>query len=154
MASVTFPPLEQLLAHRPPMILISRMIFADELSSVCEVDIRPGLPFSSHEGIPSFVGIEYMAQSVGAFNGYKQFQVGKPIEVGFLLGTPRLTSFCERFTFGQTLRIEVKHVWGEDQLARFECCIKDASAGALLQQADLTVFKPANFDNFLQNLNK
>jgi predicted hotdog family 3-hydroxylacyl-ACP dehydratase len=154
MAEITFPSLDLLLPHRQPMILLTRMIEAEELRAACEVDIRPSLPFALADEMPAFVGIEYMAQSVAAFNGFKRYRTGQPIEVGFLLGTPKLTSFCKAFAFGQTLRIEVAHVWGEAQLARFECCIKDAKTGELLQQADLTVFKPENFDSFLNNLNK
>ena len=79
-------------------------------------------------------------------------RAGQPIEIGFLLGTPHFKSFCDSFRLGQTLRVEVKHVWGEDQLARFACVIKDASSGALLQQADLSVFKPTDLRALLKEM--
>ena len=41
MAAVQYPTLEQLLPHRPPMILIDRMIDATDTGSMCEVTIGP-----------------------------------------------------------------------------------------------------------------
>jgi predicted hotdog family 3-hydroxylacyl-ACP dehydratase len=154
MAKMTFPPMEQLLPHRQPMILLTRMVEAGAVTSVCEVDITPNTQFCDGEGVAAYVGIEYMAQAVAAFSGYQRHNNNQSIEVGFLLGAPKFKSHCRQFRLGQTLRVEVAHVWGESQLARFECAIKDAQTGELLQQAELSVFKPENLDTILQGLNK
>ena len=141
---MTFPPLDQLLPHRQPMILLTRMVGAGTTIGVCEVEIGPETLFCEGEGVAAYVGIEYMAQAVAAYSGYQRRCQGLPIEVGFLLGAPKFTSHCRAFLPGQTLRVEVAHVWGESQLACFECTITDAQTGALLQQAQLCVFKPEN----------
>ena len=145
---MTFPPLDQLLPHRQPMILLNRMVAADATTGVCEVDIGPDTMFGDHEGVPAYVGLEYMAQVVAAYSGYQLHCQSLPIVVGFLLGAPKFTSHCRFFLPGQTLRVEAAHVWGESQLARFECAITDAQTGALLQQAELSVFKPENLAAF------
>ena len=144
MANETYPAMEQLLPHRPPMILLDRMVAAKDKESTCEVTIGLQTLFLETSGVPSYVGIEYMAQAVAAHGGYNSYQAGEPIDVGFLLGTPRLQSFCRFFEVGQTLRVHVTHIWGDHELMRFQCTITNASTGTLLQQADLNVFKPKN----------
>ena len=149
---MTFPPMEQLLPHRQPMILLTRMIEVSATTSVCEVVISPNTQFCDGEGVAAYVGIEYMAQAVAAFSGYQRYHNDQSIEVGFLLGAPKFKSHCRQFWLGQTLRIEVAHVWGDSQLARFECAIRNAQTRELLQQAELSVFKPESLDIILKRL--
>ena len=152
MSPLTFPPLTDLLPHRPPMLLLDRMVAAGETHAVCEVLIRADGPFCEAAGVPAYVGIDYMAQTVAAYSGWQRRSAGQPIEIGFLLGTPQFQSFCDWFRLGQTLRVEVTHTWGDDQLARFGCTISDAQTGALLQQADLSVFKPTDLRAALEKM--
>ena len=152
MSALTFPPLTELMPHRPPMLLLDRLVAAGETHAACEVGLRADGPFCGAAGVPAYVGIEYMAQTVAAFSGWQRRCAGQPIEIGFLLGTPQFQSFCDGFRIGQTLRVEVTHVWGGDQLARFSCTISDAQTGALLQQADLSVFKPTDLRAALEKM--
>jgi predicted hotdog family 3-hydroxylacyl-ACP dehydratase len=154
MVQMTFPPLEQLLPHRSPMILLTRMVESTATTAACEVDIRPETQFCDGESVAAYVGIEYMAQAIGAFSGFQCRRNGQPIEVGFLISVPEYRSYHPSFKVGQTLRVEVTHAWGENQVARFQCTIKDAQNGKLLQQAELSVFKPESLDTMLQGLNR
>jgi predicted hotdog family 3-hydroxylacyl-ACP dehydratase len=154
MAAVQYPPLEQLLPYRPPMILIDRMIDATDTGSTCEVTIRPQTLFIEPEGVPAFVGLEYMAQAVAAYGGYKSYRAGEPMAIGFLLGTPQLKTYCQFFDCGQTLQIQVTHVWGDDELRQFHCTIQDALTGKLLQQAELNVFKPQDLQSYLHGIGR
>jgi predicted hotdog family 3-hydroxylacyl-ACP dehydratase len=154
MAAVQYPPLEQLLPYKPPMILIDRMIDATETGSRCEVTIRPQTLFIEPEGVPAFVGLEYMAQAVAAYVGYKSFLAGEPMAIGFLLGTPLLKTYCQFFDCGQTLQIQVTHVWGNNELMQFHCTIQDTLTGKLLQQADLNVFKPQDLQSYLHGIGR
>jgi predicted hotdog family 3-hydroxylacyl-ACP dehydratase len=149
MAAVQYPPLEQLLPHRPPMILIDRMIHATDTGGMCEVTIGPQTLFLELAGVPAFVGIEYMAQAVAAYGGYKSYLASQPVVVGFLLGTQQLKTYCQFFDLGQMLHIQVTHVWGYNQLMQFHCTIQDATAGELLQEAELNVFKPKDLQSYL-----
>ena len=152
MAAAHYPPIEQLLPHRPPMILIDRMVDATETGSTCEVTIEPQTLFLEPAGVPAFVGLEYMAQAVAAYGGYRSYLAGEPVAVGFLLGTPQLQTSCQFFDIRQTLRIQVTHVWGENELMQFHCTIQDASTGKLLQQAELNVFKPKDLQSYLHGV--
>jgi predicted hotdog family 3-hydroxylacyl-ACP dehydratase len=131
------------------MILIDRMVDATERGNTCEITIGPQTLFLEPTGVPAFVGLEYMAQAVAAYGGYRSYLAGEAVAVGFLLGTPQLKTFCQFFEVGQTLHIQVTHVWGDHELMQFHCAIYDASTGALLQQAELNVFKPKDFQSYL-----
>jgi predicted hotdog family 3-hydroxylacyl-ACP dehydratase len=154
MAAVRYPPIEQLVPHRPPMILIDRMIDATETGSTCEVTITPQTLFIESAGVPAFVGLEYMAQAVAAYGGYKSYLAGEPMALGFLLGTPQLTTYCQSFHCGQTLQIQVTHVWGDSELMQFHCTIQDALTGKLLQQAELNVFRPQDISSYLHGIGR
>lgn len=145
-----YPPIEQLLPHRPPMILIDRLVQTDGATTVCEVTIGPHSMFLQAAGVPAFVGIEYMAQTVAAHGGYQSYLEGQPIVVGLLLGTRRLETTCQFFELSQTLRIEVTHIWGKHELMRFRCRITNAVSDARLQQAELNVFKPKALQSYLK----
>ena len=54
MAAVQYPPIDQLLPHRAPMILIDRMIDATDAGSRCEVTIVPQTLFIEPGGVPAF----------------------------------------------------------------------------------------------------
>jgi predicted hotdog family 3-hydroxylacyl-ACP dehydratase len=147
-----YPPLEQLLPHQPPMILIDRLLEATEQETVCEVTITPESMFLEAVGVPAFVGLEYMAQSVAAHIGYQHYLAHEPITVGLLMGTRRLETACQCFALGQTLRIHVSHVWGTLELRRFRCTITAALTGIVLQHAELHIFKPNNVQSYLEEV--
>jgi predicted hotdog family 3-hydroxylacyl-ACP dehydratase len=136
------------------MILIDRMIDATETGSTCEVTITPQTLFIESAGVPAFAGLEYMAQAVAAYGGYKSYLAGKPMALGFLLGTPQLTTYCQFFHCGQTLQIQVTHVWGDNELMQFHCTIQDALTGKLLQQAELNVFRPQDVSSYLHEIGR
>ncbi|MGE3538580.1 MAG: 3-hydroxylacyl-ACP dehydratase [Candidatus Tectimicrobiota bacterium] len=152
MATMCYPPIEQLLPHRPPMILLDRLVQVTAGTSTCEVTIRPESLFLEPSGMPSFVGLEYMAQAVAAYGGYQAYLAGEPVAVGFLLGTSALQSACQFFDLGQTLWIQVTHVWGDHELMQFHCTITDAASGRPLQEADLNVFKPKDLQAYLSRM--
>jgi predicted hotdog family 3-hydroxylacyl-ACP dehydratase len=145
-----YPPIEQLLPHRPPMILLDRLVQTHGATTLCEVTIGPHSMFLQAAGVPAFVGIEYMAQAVAAHGGYRSYLEGEPIVVGLLLGTRRLDTTCQFFELGQTLHIEVSHIWGKHELMRFRCAITNAVSATRLQQAELNVFKPKALQSYLE----
>ena len=147
-----YPPIEQLLPHRPPMILIDRLVWTNGVATVCEVSIRPHSMFIQAVRVPAFVGIEYMAQTVAAHGGYQSYLEGQPVAVGLLLGTRRLETRCQFFELGQTLRIEAIHIWGQHKLMRFRCTITHAVSNIRLQQAELNVFRPKAIQSYLEEI--
>jgi len=142
-------PIEDLLPHDHPMILLDGMVEADRNHNICSLLIRPGIMFCDDRGVPAFVGIEYMAQAVAAHGGYLGYLDGEPVRIGFLLGSPRFVSHVARFPLGQELLVEVVREWGDAELMRFACSIRDKGDGRLLQEAGLNVYHPKDLEDYL-----
>lgn len=149
MAQTMNLPIHSLVPHEGTMSLLDTLVTADETGSACTLEIRPGATFSDEHGVPALVGIEYMAQAIAAQGGYLAQLKGDPAPVGFLLGTPKLTSNVCHFPFGSHLRIEVAKDWGDDEMMHYVCRILDHTDGRLLMEAGLNVFQPRDLPSYL-----
>ncbi len=63
------PDIRSLVPHAGPMVLLDRVISVDEDSLLAEVRIRSDSLFCNIDGVGAWVGIEYMAQAIGAWRG-------------------------------------------------------------------------------------
>lgn len=135
--------MDTLVAHAGRMRLLDRMVSADATGMITELTVREDDLFCVDGSVGGWVGIEYMAQSVAAWAGWRARQIGQEPVVGFLLGTRRYESHRPRFRVGETLRITVREQFQADNgLGQFACTIEvDAQQVA---SAALTVFKPAD----------
>lgn len=139
--SEPLPAIETLVPHRPPMLLLSRVlnVHGDEL--VAEVVVDAGGAFGNGLQVPAWVGIEYMAQAVAAWAGQRSLRRGGTAKLGFLLGTRRYHAHCAAFEHGRRLQVEVRcEVLGDNGLGAFSCRICDAAA--VLAEAQLSVYEP------------
>ena len=69
--------------------------------------------------------------------------------LGLLVGTRRYNALCERFDAGAALRVHaLRRFEAENGLASFDCRIVDERE-ALLAEATLTVFQPADGAAFI-----
>ena len=143
------PDIRSLVPHAGPMVLLDRVISADEDSLLAEVRIRSDSLFCNTDGVGAWVGIEYMAQAIGAWAGYTAQLRGEPVKLGFVLGTRRYECSRPIFTLGSLLRVHVLRVFqDENGLGSFECSI-DSEEGRVAT-AIITVFQPPNIDDYLQ----
>lgn len=139
------PHIRTLLPHSGPMVLLDRVLAIEDESLCAEVLIRDNSLFCVNGAVGAWVGLEYMAQAIGAYAGYRSQQRGEPVRIGYLLGTRSYDSKQPCFTVGSCLKIHVKRVWqGEDGLASFDCHI-DGETG-LLAKATVTVFQRPDDD--------
>jgi len=137
------PDIRSLVPHSGTMVLLDRVISADENTLCAEVVIRPDSLFYADGGVGAWVGIEYMAQAIGAYAGYRARLRGEPVKIGFLLGTRRYESRAPVFLQGSVLKIYIKRVLeSENGLASFDCHIDDDSGE--LTSASVTVFQPVD----------
>src|SRR6185369_5593006 len=86
-SSAPFPPLADLVPHRPPMLLLDRVLAYSNEAVSCEVNIRPDSPFVEGALVPAVVALEYMAQAVAAFAGLTARIEKKEFRLGLLLGS-------------------------------------------------------------------
>jgi predicted hotdog family 3-hydroxylacyl-ACP dehydratase len=116
-------PIGELLPHGPEMTLIERLAEYSPERSVATVTITPQSRFVEADGVPAWVGIEYMAQTIAAHAGYEGRLRGKPPAIGFLLGTRAYRSDIGVFPLGATLTISVEPLVADAKLAAFQCAI-------------------------------
>lgn len=143
--------MEDLIAHRQPMILISRLVKREGLKAVCEVDINESSLFYQQDidGVATYIGIEYMAQSIAAYAGDKALAQGKGIDIGFLLGSRKYQTFTSIFKSNTTYQITVEELYQEENgLSVFMCEIY--LGNDLIAQAKINTFQPEDPEEFLR----
>jgi predicted hotdog family 3-hydroxylacyl-ACP dehydratase len=145
------PDIRTLVPHSGKMLLLDRVVSSDEESLVAEVTIRSDSLFCAHGGVGAWAGMEYMAQAIAAYIGYRARLRGAPVKIGLLLGLRRYHCSCPIFALGSVLRVYVQCVFrGDDQMAAFECRIDDLERP--VATATITVFQPANANDFLKGI--
>ena len=138
----TIPHILQLVPHRGAMCLLDEVIAFDADSVEARTAVRADSPFADGAGTGSWLGIEYMAQTVAAFAGLRAHASGNAAPVGLLVGTRRYSAQCAVFAAGSSLRVRAERRFEADNgLASFACRILGAD-DALLAEATLTVYQP------------
>lgn len=141
---------EQLVPHSGTMSLLSRVTAYDEDWLEAEVDIHAGSVFAEEEGVPAWVGIEYMAQAIAAYAGLQQRELGREPKIGFLLGTRRYESSVAWFAMGETLTVRVDcEMVAENGLHVFKASLTTNQVDVT---ASLNVFQPEDASQFLEGV--
>jgi len=141
-------PVAELLPHAGDMILLDAVESFDDDAVVTCLKVRPGLLSLPDGGLPAWVGIEIMAQSVAAFAGCQARQAGLPVELGFLLGTRNYQCSVEHFPLGSELRIRAQRSLQDDNgMGVFECHLDGPGIHA---EARLNVFRPPEVARYLE----
>lgn len=134
-------PIEQLLPHAPPMVLLDRVIDAADEHLTAAVTIRTDSEFCRDGQVGAWVGIEYMAQAVAAWSGWRARERGESVRIGFLLGTRRYEAHVGQFRVGDLLSIRVEREFQADNgLARFHAQIHRGDE--LCAEASISVYEP------------
>lgn len=133
-------PVEELLPHAAPMILIDRVISFDDESAIVEAIVRAEHPFAAEAGVPAHLGIEYMAQACGALTGCWAKRDGAPVRIGLLLGTRHFQASQALLPLGLTLSIAVRLVIRDNGMGVFECRL--LADETLMAEAQLNVYQP------------
>lgn len=135
------PPIEDLILHRDTMLLIDGLLDQTETHATAELRIDEGSTFfRKGKGVPAYVGLEYMAQTVAAFDGAKQLKSAAEPSIGFLLGTRRYRSDLDYFRPGDHLLVDVEMIFSDGAMASFECSIRVNGTTAVT--ATLNVYRP------------
>ena len=152
--SITEYTLSDLLPHRPPMILISRVVSVSENfeTLIAEVDINEETMFYDEElnGVPPLVALEYMAQSFGCLSGYTDLCQNEVPRMGFILGSRKLKNNISKFENGKTYQIEVKIAYFDNTFGSVDCSIGCGEEKDLIT-ASLNAFRVEDMQEFLKN---
>lgn len=134
--------------HAGKMCLLDKAIDGDAESLNCELTIKDDGLFFVHGGVDAWVGIEYMAQAVAAWAGWRARLRGETPKIGFLLGSRRYECARPRFALGDNLQVGVHRQFQADNgIGQFDCQI--VIDGQTVARATLTVFEPTSADDFL-----
>ncbi len=122
------------------MILIDEIIEYNDNSLLASVTITDSSLFVDPTcGVPGWVGIEYMAQTVAAWAGIQAKTRNESIKPGFLLGTRKYIANKSYFAIGSQLLITVQQTYRDDELGVFDCKIEN---NQLIAKATLNVYQP------------
>lgn len=135
--------------HRGRMLFVDKLLASNVDSVAVSAEIRATNLFADADGVPTWVGIEYMAQAIAAWAGCKALARNEPARIGFLLGTRRYETRCQHFPIGAQLRVEAtRELFGDNGLGMFSCRILDGET--VLASAQISVFEPPDPVAFLE----
>lgn len=142
MNTALFTSVQDLVLHRPPLLLLESLAGWGEGRAEAVVDPVDSTLFALSDGkVPAWVGLEYMAQAISAYAGIMALQNGEQPSIGFLLGTRRYDCRVDTFSPGQKLRVKVREIFrDENNLVLFDCQILDGDY--LLASAEIKAIQP------------
>ncbi len=135
--NIAFPPPERLIDHRSVMSFVDGIESCDEALARCRATIRADNPFLVDGRLPNWVLIEYIAQSVAMFAGYRRSIEGAPHRHGLLLGCRSMTLADVVLEVGDRIETEVEEVVRLDDFGRFNGTAR--RDGEVLAQGALSV---------------
>ena len=143
---------ERLVPHREAMLWLSRVVRVDDDGVDAEARVTDDhvLADPDADGLPGWVGLEYMAQTISAWAGARALARGEPARPGFLLGTRRYECRRPVLAWGTRLRIEARReLMGDNGLGMFACRLFDGDDE--IASANVSVFEPPDSRTFLEN---
>ena len=134
--------IDAILPHRGRMMLLDAFHEYSAEHVICGVTIHAGSMFCDGvNGVPAWVGLEYMAQTVCAFSGFEEVRAGSAPSIGLLLGTRGYECSAEWFPLGARLLVRADLLMrDENNLVAFACTIHDHES--LLARSDLKAYRP------------
>lgn len=133
-------PIADLLPHTGTAVLLDAVVGRTETSLSTCVTIGPNAGFYRDGGVPAHIGLEYMAQTCGAFGGALALADGGVPRPGFILGTRRYLAARAWFSDGERLVVTSDLVYRDDEIGVFDCVIR--SGDDVVATAQLTVAEP------------
>jgi predicted hotdog family 3-hydroxylacyl-ACP dehydratase len=139
----------ELVPHSGPMLLLDDVLEAGPGWVTAGVRIaEDSLFFEPGAGMPCWLGLEYMAQTIALYSGLQARRAGRPVPIGLLLGSRRYQAMTDHFPLGSYLRVHVREEWYDGQMGVFECSIEEDERR--LAHARLNVFLPPDAKALLE----
>lgn len=138
--------IDQVLPHAGRILLLDELIeFGDERVAASVTIRKDSVLSDGVNGVPSWVGLEYMAQTVASYSGVEEVMQGMKPRIGLLLGSRAYRAHVPFFPIGAKLVVSGKMlVRGEDDLVAFACEIRDGERQ--LAVGDIKAIRPRDID--------
>lgn len=138
----------ELVPHSGSMSLLDEIVDYGDDWLHATVKITSSSMFLDDKGVPSSVGIEYLAQAVAAYAGLQERKEGGKPKLGFLLGVRKYLCSTDYFPVGKTLLLQVTlEMEADNGLNVFQTML---TAEGIEGSARLNVFQPDDAEKFLQ----
>jgi predicted hotdog family 3-hydroxylacyl-ACP dehydratase len=139
---------DELVPHRGSMCLLDTIedYGADWLRA--SVVARRSSVFAQDDGIPVWLGIEYMAQAAAAFGGIEQAQRGLPPSIGLLIGSRYYRAVRTFIPFDTRLDVLATLAMHDaEDFAAYECTVRVADS--VVAQCTLKAYRPRDLKPLL-----
>lgn len=142
-------PAAALLPHSGNIVLLDEILSCGDETLTASATVRPSL-FSLADGsLPPWIGLEILAQAVAAWSGWQALVAGKPVRLGFLLGTRHYECHVDAFPPGAALTVQVARTLQDDAgMGIFQSSI--LQSGREIAQARLNVYQPDDMSRYTQ----
>jgi len=140
--------------HDHPMILVDELLEYNEDVGRCRVIIREQSNFFCEEqkAVPSYVALEYMAQTIAAFANANRIDQNNETTIGFLVSSRKFKVFVSQFDINAKLTVEVEQLYVESGgLAAFDCKVEHNQN--IVAQAKINIFQPNDPQSYLAEPN-
>lgn len=139
-------PVTEFVLHRKPMFLLDNLVSLALESATCEWLVCQDCEFMVPGlGVPSYIGIEYMAQCMAVHAGACARALGSPPPQGFLLGTRQYQCEEPYFVVGRTYQVScLKLIGNLEGMCSFECRIY--SNNQVIAEARISVLQKSPGD--------
>ncbi len=120
LAESRFPPVEQLLPHGPPMLLVDSIVDEIDDGLICKAVIADDFVFLRDGEASVAVCVELVAQTIGCYAGLRDHRAKRPASPGLLVGI-RSATFLPGAVLrsGDELRTTVRSRWVQEPVASF-----------------------------------
>jgi predicted hotdog family 3-hydroxylacyl-ACP dehydratase len=137
-----------LVPHRGSMSLLDSIDEYGEDWLRASLTTRSDSAFADANGIPGWVGLEYMAQAAAAFGGIEQAQRGEQASIGLLIGSRYYRCMQQLIPFGTRLIVEARLALRDaEDFAAYDCSL--SAAGARIAECTLKAYRPRDIRPFL-----
>ena len=149
MSAHSYPPIADLIPHADGMLLLDRVLSHQATHTVCATSADRSPLFANSDGsVPSWVGVEYMAQCAAVHGELANRSRGQEPRPGLLLGSRRIEIHADVFAAGDSLEVMARHHLGESGLVAFDCSIRSASSGETLVEGRVNLYLFGDWSEF------
>ena len=134
-------PAAEFLLHRDSMLLLDRLLDSGGDTTRCTWTVVEGGPFVvPGVGIPTYTGVEFMAQCIAVHAGVRARANGLGPPLGFLLGTRHFRSYVSDFVIGSQYRTTCNELIRDSSgMGSYDCSID--LQGNVVAEARLSVLE-------------
>lgn len=138
---MSFPPVLELLPHRPPMLWVDEVVDHQGDEVRCRLTLRDEHVFVDAGRVEPIIAVEWMAQTVGTLVGLYDRARSLAPRPGYLIAIPDAHFYVPSFAVGDVLELWARRVWGDETIASFESQVR--RTGELAAKAQLSVYRRA-----------